>query len=140
MYLQQAGRGDEGWSEFNKLLVEGYPNQSGDESLVFMDHREIYDGMRLFLQRAKKPKHAIKLGVMSYLSGMLGLYYQDRTGELERSLKEAAIKSMLERHLKRDGKLDLLDECTAIILADARDFPSVPIGETAEKVEKVIFR
>jgi hypothetical protein len=33
LYLQEAGRSDEAWREFNRLLTEGYPNQIESASL-----------------------------------------------------------------------------------------------------------
>ncbi len=40
--LQKAGRNDEAWSEFNRLITTGYPGQIGGLVLP-MDHSQIYD-------------------------------------------------------------------------------------------------
>src|SRR5258708_2090283 len=53
LYLQKAGRNDEAWREFNLLLTRGFPNQIQNLELLPMEHSQIFDKMRLFLQREK---------------------------------------------------------------------------------------
>lgn len=53
-YLQQAGKPDEAWRQFNHLLTNGYPNMQKDERHWLQMKSVVYDKMRLFLQREKK--------------------------------------------------------------------------------------
>lgn len=73
LYLQQARRTDEAWIEFNNLITKGYPNQSRDIAGVLLDNSVIYDKMRLFLERERKPLKAINLGIQSFMSKVKGL-------------------------------------------------------------------
>ena len=68
LYLQQAGHTDEAWREFNLLLTRGFPKQVTNPALLPMEHCQIYDKMRLFLQREKKFDLAVRFGVLSYIS------------------------------------------------------------------------
>lgn len=66
-YLQEGGRADEGWREFNHLLTGGYPNMPhGDHAWHCMESA-VYDKMRLFLQREKRFTEAVTLGVLSVI-------------------------------------------------------------------------
>lgn len=59
MYLQQAGRSDEAWREFNNLLTLGYPKMENSEQGRRWMEAAVYDKMRLFLEREKKFEHAV---------------------------------------------------------------------------------
>jgi hypothetical protein len=68
MYLQEAKRNNEAWHEFNNLLTNGYPNmQKNDAAWKFMES-QVYDKMRLFLQRENNAVGAVKFGILSYIS------------------------------------------------------------------------
>ena len=79
--LHKAGRNDEAWREYNKLLTEGYPNQQHAPELFPMEHSQIYDKMRLFLQREGKMERAVVFGILSLISWELGLRLQKRKKE-----------------------------------------------------------
>lgn len=68
MYLQAAGRADEGWREFNALLATGYPNMlAGDAAWHWME-AAVYDKMRLFLERERRMSHAVTMKVLSIVA------------------------------------------------------------------------
>ena len=50
-YLQQAGRQEEAWEEFQRLLKDGYPNMQQGKRAWHRMESAVYDQMRLFLQR-----------------------------------------------------------------------------------------
>jgi tetratricopeptide (TPR) repeat protein len=56
LYLQQAGRTDEAWQEFNLLLKRAQANEISSPEVAPMECSTIYDKMRLFLQRERKPR------------------------------------------------------------------------------------
>src|ERR1700677_249632 len=47
LYLQEAGRRDEAWEEFYKLIKHGYPNRMDDDGVWLYEKGLIYDKMRL---------------------------------------------------------------------------------------------
>src|ERR1035438_1581708 len=99
MYLQLAGRREEAWDQFYKLLKEGYPKQPPDAGVRMAQKSAIYDKMRLFLQRDKNPLLAVHFGILSYAAWLAALFKQSRIDEL---LKEQSPKNM---RLKLDSLL-----------------------------------
>jgi len=104
LYLQAAGRSNEAWGEFNKLLKNGYPNQNKTKTLIPMVESHIYDKMRLFLHRQKEYDRAIAYGIFSIISHALGLYNQKRERELSSYTETEFIKSNIVRLLKKQRK------------------------------------
>jgi hypothetical protein len=99
MYLQVAGRREEAWEQFYKLLKEGYPKQLLDDDVRLAQKSAIYDKMRLFLQRDKNPLLAVHFGILSYAAWLAALFKQSRIDEL---LKEQSPENM---RLKLDSLL-----------------------------------
>ncbi|MEA3436837.1 MAG: hypothetical protein U9R43_10270, partial [Thermodesulfobacteriota bacterium] len=92
LYLQEAKRQEEAWTEFNNLLVKGIPNQSNDPQLVPMNHSEIYDKMRLYLQREGRNSEAVKFGIFSHFSWATGLFLQKRKSEFKGFVSAEALE------------------------------------------------
>lgn len=139
LYLQQAGKNDEAWSEFNRLIAEGYPNQMKIRELIPMDHSAIYDKMRLFLQREHKARESVKFGVFSYLSWGLGLYYQARKKELKTHISKASIESMIEGLLKKAKKPDLKNELAKVILLETKEFPNIDLANIGRQIDQTVL-
>ena len=108
LLLQEAGRPEEAWDEFHRLLTKGYPNQSKDPQLVPMNHSEIYDKIRLFLQKEERNDEAIKYGIFSHLSWASGLYLQKRRDEF---------KDFIGEDFSMDG-MDLISEFSSLDFSD----------------------
>jgi hypothetical protein len=72
LYLQEAGCAGEAWKEFESLLTHAYPNQLRNSEVLPMEHSQIYDKMRLFLQREKRFDLAVRFGILSYMSWAVG--------------------------------------------------------------------
>ena len=133
MYLHAAGRNDETWSEFNKLITRNRPNSRNSRSVLLMEHSTIYDKMRLFLQREGKLTEAVNQGILSYISVAQGRYYQVREfNESEEQRKQADeiiskkfIKSRVQPLLKKADKLDKLEDIVNILLEEFVNFPKV---------------
>ncbi len=106
LYLQQAGRSDEAWLEFNNLITKGYPNQSRNVSSVLLNNTVIYDKMRLFLEREGKPLKAIDLGIQSYMAKVKGLRLLMRRekhiyeGDYNHHVSEANISNTFKKLLR----------------------------------------
>ncbi len=102
-YLQEAGRPDEAWQEFNSLLTRGYPNQPKNAAGRWMDHSTVYNKMRLFLQREKKPLEAVTFGVFSLVCEEVGLVLDRRSSErADRDYVEDYIARLM-RKAKREA-------------------------------------
>ena len=105
LYLQKAGRNEEAWAEFNRLLTEGYPNQMRGADQKAIDASQIYDKMRLALQRQKRHDEAIIYGVLSLLSMAQGLRGRERKEFMTRENVAAALEPLLKK-AKRSEDLD----------------------------------
>jgi hypothetical protein len=103
LYLQEAHRNDEAWAEFNRLIVEGYPNQLRDQGVRSMEHSKVYDKMRLFLQRDGKNDQAIVFGVLSMLARAKGLNLQKRSDEFKEFTSQKSVEANLKPLLKKAG-------------------------------------
>jgi len=125
LYLQQANRPDEAWREFNRLLVEGYPNQLRTAELISMDHAVIYDKMRLFLQREHRCQEAVKYGIFSYLLWAIGLNKQSRKQELRSHIAKSAVRGMLQELLRKAKTEDLYPELLDLFNAHIKSFPNI---------------
>jgi len=140
LYLQQAGKNDEAWSEFNRLLVEGYPNQMKIRELIPMNHSAIYDKMRLFLQRENKPRESVKFGVFAYLSWGLGLHYQERKKELRTHISKSSIVAMLEGLLKKAKMPHLKNELVKIVMLEIKEFPNINLANIGKQIDQIVLR
>ena len=125
LYLQLANRPDEAWREFNRLLVEGYPNQFRSSELLPMDHAVIYDKMRLFLQREHRCQAAVKFGIFSHLLWAIGLDKQSRRQELRSHMAKYAIKAVLLELLKKAKKEASYPEIQELLDKQLKSFPNI---------------
>ncbi len=139
-YLQQAGRNDEAWREFNLLLTHGYPNQIKNAEVLPMEHCQIYDKMRLFLQRENKFKPAIRFGIWSYISWAVGLYRQKRKAELKSYIDRENIEENIAALLKKAKKLNLKDELIDIVEAETKTLPDIDFDKLGREIDEVVFR
>ena len=125
LYLQLANRQDDAWREFNRLLVEGYPNQLRTSEMLPMDHAVIYDKMRLFLQREQRCREAVKFGIFSYFLWATGLNEQSRKRELRSHMAKNAVRIMLQDLLKKAKLEELYPELQTSISRHLRTFPRI---------------
>lgn len=138
LYLQQAGRTDEAWREFHLLLTHGFPNQLQHPDVVPMEHCEIYDKVRLFLQRERKFDLAVRFGVLSYISWGVGLHRQRRKAELRDYVARENIENNAVALLKKAKKLRLKDELVTIILDEAKQLPNVDLESLGERIDAIL--
>lgn len=72
LYLQAAQRREEAWEEFYHLLENGYPNQAPDEANLWTERSEVYDKMRLFLQRDQQVQLSFYFHILSMAAAFRG--------------------------------------------------------------------
>jgi hypothetical protein len=139
LYLEQARRADEAWSEFNRLLTDGYPNQIRTRDLLPMHHSIIYDKMRLFLQREHHAQRAVKFGVFSHVSWCQGLYYQKRKDELAGCLCEDCFEGVVDELLEKANRLQVRHVLTNGINENLRSFPSVNYARLGKLIDHAVL-
>lgn len=140
LYLQEANRNDEAWREFNLLLINGYPGQLKSPGLFHMDRSEIYDKMRLFLQREGKTKSAVRFGILSYISWAIGLYEQKRYDELKQHSSKINIENELKKLLKKAKKEELLSNISEIVEKEINSIPNVNVNVLSKNIDRIILR
>lgn len=109
MYLQEASRPAEAWSEFYTLLQHGFPLMPRDSCLLPMFHSSIYDKMRLFLQRQGFPLLACCYGIGSRYASAVGLYRQKRVDELLAILDVDSEREFVTTMLKKAKAVEKVD-------------------------------
>lgn len=140
LYLQAAGRNDEAWSEFNRLLVEGYPNQLLDQGVQLMEYSKIYDKMRLFLQREGKSAKAIVFGILSMLAWARGLRLQKRREEFAQYVSRDSIKKTLEPFLKKAKMAEHLEQFLELMRNVVSKPSQIDLGDAAKRTGELIAR
>jgi len=98
-YLQVAGRPEEAWVEYEKLLANGYPNQSTADWVREIDKRTVFDKMRLHLQREKNPVSAVRYGALSYVAELRAEQLRLEGAKNETYMKELMAVERIEKHL-----------------------------------------
>ena len=136
LYLQEAGRKDEAWGEFNRLIlwVNSKPRYSAE--VTPMEQSMIWDKMRLFLQREGKNESAVQFGVWSYLSWAVGLYVQKRKDELNTYTSGANIEKAVKPLLKKAGKEASLGNIVSIISSRLKSLPKLDFKQIADTIQK----
>jgi hypothetical protein len=136
LYLQESGKKDEAWKEFNRLVVwvNSKPRYSPEGAP--MELSSIWDKMRLFLQREGKNDYAVQFAVWSYISWAVGLYMQKREDELEAYKAETNIQKALKTSLHKADKEFLTDRLVKIILNSLNNLPAFDYKEIAETVRE----
>lgn len=139
LLLQEAGKFDDAWDEFHHLLTKGYPNQSKDSQLVPMSHSDIYDKMRLFLQREGRNDEAVKYGLFSHLSWASGLYLQSRRDEFKDFIDAETIDTVVTKLLKKAKKANLSEKVSNLIKHEIKNIPKIDFKALGSKVDSVLI-
>jgi len=138
LYLHEANRQEEAWNEFNDLLYKGYPNQSNDAQLIPMNHSEIYDKMRLFLQREGKNDEALKYGIFSHLSWATGLFLQKRRSEFKDFISAETLEDIVLKLLKKAKKTNLSEKISGLVKHEVKNIPHVDFDALGTKIKDVL--
>lgn len=135
LYLQKAKQNDEAWAWFNELIQQ----RASDH----MSLSEIYDKMRLFLQREGNPRDAIKFDVLSRVHWCLGLHEQvmqmgwdDRKEELKNC--KATIGEGYAELLKKAECENLETNLKKIIGKHMDSFPSIRLPDLVRDINGLV--
>ncbi|HKP37685.1 MAG TPA: hypothetical protein VJT71_12585 [Pyrinomonadaceae bacterium] len=140
LYLQQAGRDEEAWHEFNLLLTRGFPNQLNHADVIPMEHSRIYDKMRLCLQREKQFDRAVRFGVLSFVSWAIGLDRQRRGKELAGYIDVENIEDNIRPLLVKAKKPHLKEELISLVIAETKHLRHVNLIDLGNSVDAVVMR
>ncbi len=139
MYLQEINNNDEAWKEFN-LLIQKLPHIYGtSKEILVMGYSQIYDKMRLFLQREDKNIEAIKFGILSYLYWGIGLKLQKRKDEYINYTQTDIYKDVLIKLLKKAKKEYLLDKSITLVKTQIDKMPKIDIKEIDAEFQNIFF-
>jgi len=138
MLLQQAGRPDAAWEEYNRLLRSDPTGMGQSREVTPMFHSQIYDKMRLFLQREGKTKSAVEFGLMSAASWATGLYYQKRMSELESMLENENLERVVVPLLRKAKIPDIAPILVGILRASLRQVPKLDMHGMVDEVQRAI--
>jgi len=131
MYLQKAGRNDEAWKEFNLLLSE---EQHIDEQAL------IYDKMRLFLQREKRYKEAVKMGLFTFLLNAQSLYQMDKEydeNRLDDYISEDSINDVVSDLLKKENLGKYSNEVKNLIHWQIDNLPNIDLSDFSKELRNI---
>ena len=105
-HLQASGKNDEGWKVFNKSLLLDYTKLD--------DKIEIYNAMRIFLQREGRHKLAVQYGIASYLFGVEKEreWTEDKSKEIRDLMSEYKNSGESEKWLEEiiESELEFLED------------------------------
>ena len=135
LYLQESGKKDEAWGEFNRLILWVNSKPRYSREVTPMDLSAIWDKMRLFLQREGKNEDAITFGVWSYLSWAKGLHEQKRLSELETYSAIENIRKSINPLLKKAGKESFLERITEVVSESLRHLPDFDFKNVASQIK-----
>jgi hypothetical protein len=138
MMLQLAGKRDEAWAEYNRLLISDLTGTMNDPEVGPMERSQVYDKMRLLLQREGKHKWAVSMGIFSYIQWAIGLKRQRRTEELREVLDPSAISAMLEPLLKKAKATDAHDELVKLLKSELSHMGRIDFASLARKIDPII--
>ena len=134
-YLQKANRNDEAWEWFNKLILACASD--------YMSLSEVYDKMRLFRQREKANKDAIKYAVLADVYRCLGLHQlvhefgsTDRKKELTNCKKY--VSEGFETLLKKADSLYIEKDLKNIIKLHMKEFPTISTSQLIKEIEALL--
>ncbi|MEW8437705.1 MAG: hypothetical protein AB2689_06065 [Candidatus Thiodiazotropha taylori] len=134
-FLQIAGRNDEAWSWFNKLIHQFLSDN--------MSLSRIYDKMRLFRQRENQYKDAIKYAVLSKMYWCMGLNHQvtqlgwdDRKEELDNCKIDISIG--YEKLLKKASCSEKEDDLKNLIEEHMKSFPKIKVAQLIKEIETLV--
>lgn len=135
LYLQESGKKDEAWEEFNRLVlwVNSKPRYSPEGTP--MELSAIWDKMRLFLQREGKNEYAITFGVWSYLSWARGLHEHKRLSELETYTTIEGITKSINPLLKKAGKELFVERITKVVFESLKQLPDLDFKNIASQIK-----
>lgn len=136
--LHREGQHDAAWSELNRCvqLATSCPYLGVAPMLV----GEVYDKMRLCLQRERRFAEAVPLRVLSYCYQAQGFYLQSRWQEFNNLNGRMSFTDRLSKDLKKAGALDSLEALYVLATDAIRMFPRLEGSEIRKRATDIVSR
>jgi hypothetical protein len=137
MYLQAANRPEEAWREFQRLLTDGYPGQIKEAKSI--DTWQVYDKMRLFLERQGKKREARKYGIFKRFYECLSEYEQEGRSVLRTFQSKAMAKDLVDEWYSQEDKrinAELLD----LFFKHLLSLPRIDPGTLGKEIDDILSR
>lgn len=138
MYLQAAGRRDEAWAEFMRLLEEGYPHQPDHPASRLFDRAKIYDKMRLFLQCDGQALEAVKFALLAYLASIQGNALQDKPVLAPEYCDVAGVQALVASCLKKTDRQELSQQLVEIVSTELRQPEAIDLERVTSRLDQVL--
>jgi hypothetical protein len=132
-----AGRDEEAWNEYNRLLVSD-PTRAGSRELTPMFHSQIYDKMRLFLQRQGRADQAVGFGALSALSWAIALHHQGRKSELREMHEDANLDRVIRPLVRKAKRPDSVTAVKAILRQALQAVPNTDLQELLNDISRTL--
>lgn len=138
MYLQKAGKNDEGWQYLGKALDRAIRLNSKD--IAPMAVSQVYEKQRVFLQRENKHGDALFWEIFSFLSWQQGLIRQKRKDEFNNRQDRNFIENYFEKLLKKAGKENIKEKLIDFIIEKSNSLNgNVSVAILSNEVNALIF-
>lgn len=143
MYLQLAGRANEAWQEFDQILLAGYPNMQPSEMAWHSMESEVYDKMRLFLEREGRLKLAISMRAASVIAQIRAEYSRPKNSDWAKARiaslsSQEYLRQWVGPLVKRAKLHGDLDGAVAVLAEWANALPDVDDGKYAEAFSRAL--
>jgi len=133
MMLHLAGRNDEAWAEYNRLLIHP-PDPRLSKSGLQVWHSEVYDKMRLFRQREGKHLDAARFGILAFVCRAMAFHGDGDLEDLRLYRDPETIRGTLEPLLGRADRLDAIDPLVSITAEFLARVPKADLGRFVQQV------
>lgn len=130
-FLLIAGRADEAWSEYNRMLAEGIAGKKPQLEMEYMEHSQLYGAMSLHLRKEGKYFKAAVFNAMSDLAWRKGLISQDRRKKLGSQKIEG---KSFRNDLKKAGCEDIADDFIRQVEKALINPESISCGELSRRL------
>ncbi len=137
MMLQLAGRNDEAWAEYNRLLVSP-PDPELPRSGFLMWSSQVYDKMRLFRQREGKSADAALFGILAFACEALAVHSEGGREDLKLFRDPEVVRGTLEPLLQRAGRLDATEPLVSIVAGFISRAPKADLGKLVQEVRSAL--
>jgi hypothetical protein len=128
-----AGRADEAWEHFNRLLSSGYPNQLKYKALNIRDQSLIHGSMSRFLHKEGKHRQAVALKALSLIAW--AHFHHLQAIEYCRPSENKLRKDSQDAFLRASSPVEILDDLVSSIPKNAR---LLDLSEVVEYICKLL--
>lgn len=137
LYLDEAGKHDEAWKEFNNLLANYI------KKIDFSSISAVHDKMRLTLYRRGDIKEALRNGVLSYLYKLIGIYKLSKCGTWKvdpylNKIKKENIQSDVNKISNKIKDKNINQELFQLIQNHIKTIPMIDFNKVNQDINDIL--